>query len=213
MRVGYRRVSSIDQKLDRQELGEIDRVFEEKVNRKNKDRATLQEMISFVRAGDEVVVFSIDRLARDLCDLQSIIYQLNEKGVTVSFLSERLSFGSDSDDAFDKPQLHVMGALADFERNIIHKRQAERWELTKLILGKIKKMIALSNNFSKSKSKNLAYSEKIGNIKLVNQKSDAQKKSDDTEIDGVIPIRPQPPLPSQQKSDKNAENPVNVYGL
>ena len=82
-------------------------------------------MISFVREGDEVVVFSIDRLARDLRDLQSIISQLNEKGVTISFLSERLSFGSESNDAFAKLQLQMMGAFAEFERNIIHKRQAE----------------------------------------------------------------------------------------
>jgi len=125
MRVGYRRVSTVDQNLDRQELGEIDRVFEEKISGKNKDRAALQEMIAFVREGDEVVVFSIDRLARDLRDLQSIISQLNEKGVTISFLSERLSFGSESNDAFAKLQLQMMGAFAEFERNIIHKRQAE----------------------------------------------------------------------------------------
>ena len=125
MKVGYRRVSTVDQNLDRQELGDVERVFEEKVSGKNKDRAALQEMIAFVRDGDEVVVFSIDRLARDLRDLQSIISDLNEKGATISFLSERLSFSADSNDAFAKLQLQMMGAFAEFERNIIHKRQAE----------------------------------------------------------------------------------------
>ena len=125
MRVGYRRVSTVEQNFDRQELGDIDRVFEEKVSGKDVDRAALIEMIEYVREGDEVVVYSIDRLARDLRDLQSIISDLNDKGVSVSFISEGLKFGADSNDAFAKLQLQMMGAFAEFERNIIRKRQAE----------------------------------------------------------------------------------------
>ena len=125
MKVGYRRVSTIDQNLDRQELGAVDRVFEEKVSGKNTDRAALQEMIAFVREGDEVIVYSIDRLARDLRDLQSIIQTLLDKKVSVSFLSERLTFAADKDDPFSRLQLHLMGAFSEFERQIIRKRQAE----------------------------------------------------------------------------------------
>lgn len=125
MKVGYRRVSTIDQNLERQDLGEVERVFEEKVSGKNTDRAALQEMIAFVREGDEVIVFSIDRLARDLRDLQTIIQTLNDKGVSITFLSERLTFTGDTDDAFSRLQLQLMGAFAEFERNIIRKRQAE----------------------------------------------------------------------------------------
>ena len=125
MRVGYRRVSTVEQNLDRQDLGVVERVFEDKASGKDADREQLQEMISFVREGDEVVVYSIDRLARDLRDLQSIITQLNDKGVAIEFLSERLVFSGNSDDAFAKLQLQMMGAFAEFERNIIRKRQAE----------------------------------------------------------------------------------------
>jgi len=125
MRVGYRRVSTVEQNLDRQDLGAVERVFEDKASGKDADREQLQEMISFVREGDEVVVYSIDRLARDLRDLQSIITQLNDKGVAIEFLSERLVFSGNSDDAFAKLQLQMMGAFAEFERNIIRKRQAE----------------------------------------------------------------------------------------
>lgn len=125
MKVGYRRVSTIDQNLERQDLGDVDRVFEEKVSGKNTERAALQDMLSFVREGDEVVVFSIDRLARDLRDLQTIIQTLNDKGVTIFFISEKLTFNGDSDDAFSRLQLQLMGAFAEFERNIIRKRQAE----------------------------------------------------------------------------------------
>lgn len=125
MKVGYRRVSTIDQNLDRQELGAVDRVFEEKVSGKNTDRAALQEMIAFVREGDEVFIYSIDRLARDLRDLQSIIQTLLDKKVSITFLSERLSFSADKEDAFSRLQLQLMGAFAEFERNIIRKRQSE----------------------------------------------------------------------------------------
>lgn len=126
MRVGYRRVSSVEQNLDRQELGgDVDRIFEEKVSGKDTNREALQEMLGFVRDGDEVVVWSIDRLARDLRDLQSIIQQLNDKGVVISFLSERLTFTGKADDAFSRLQLQMMGAFAEFERNIMRKRQAE----------------------------------------------------------------------------------------
>ena len=125
MRVGYRRVSTVEQNLDRQDLGVVERVFEDKASGKDSDREQLQEMISFVREGDEVVVYSIDRLARDLRDLQSIITQLNDKGVAIEFLSERLMFSGNRDDAFAKLQLQMMGAFAEFERNIIRKRQAE----------------------------------------------------------------------------------------
>ncbi|WP_294620670.1 recombinase family protein [uncultured Roseovarius sp.] len=124
--IGYRRVSSEGQNLDRQDLGELDKVFEEKLSGKSaKDRPALQAMIDYAREGDSVVVYSIDRLARDLRDLQDIISTLNDKGVDISFLSESLTFSADADDAFAKLQLQMMGAFAEFERNIIRKRQAE----------------------------------------------------------------------------------------
>ena len=125
MKVGYRRVSTIDQNLDRQDMSGVDRIFEDKASGKNTDRVALQEMIAFVRAGDEVLVHSIDRLARDLRDLQSIITTLNEKGVSVEFISERLLFSGDASDPFAQLQLQIIGSVAQFERAIIRKRQAE----------------------------------------------------------------------------------------
>lgn len=126
MRIGYRRVSTIDQNLARQDLGEVDKVFEEKLSGASaKDRPQLQAMIEFAREGDEVVIYSIDRMARDLRDCLNIVTTLNNKGVTVTFLSERLSFTGGTDDPFAKLQLHLMSAFAEFERAIIRKRQAE----------------------------------------------------------------------------------------
>lgn len=124
--VGYRRVSTAEQNLDRQDLGPIDKMFEEKMSGKSaKDRPALQAMLDYIREGDMVQVYAIDRLARDLRDLQDIIQTVNDKGVSIAFLSEGLTFSTDKTDALAKLQLHMMGAFAEFERNIIRKRQAE----------------------------------------------------------------------------------------
>ncbi|NDB62032.1 recombinase family protein [bacterium] len=124
-KVGYRRVSSIEQNLDRQELKDCEKVFEEKASGADKERKALKDMIDWVREGDEVFVWSIDRLARDLRDLQDIVSTLNDKGVSISFISEKLTFSADKNDAFAKLQLHLIGSFAEFERSIIRKRQAE----------------------------------------------------------------------------------------
>jgi DNA invertase Pin-like site-specific DNA recombinase len=131
MKVGYRRVSTIDQSFDRQQLSDVDRVFEEKVSGKNTDRSALQEMIAFVREGDEVIIHSIDRLARDLRDLQAIIQKLNDKRVSVTFLSERLIFSADTNDPFARLQLQMMGAFAQLEHALIVRRIREGVERAK----------------------------------------------------------------------------------
>jgi len=93
-----------------------------------KDRPALQAMINYARESDAFVFYSIDRLARDLKD---IISTLDNKRVSISFLAERLTFSAEADDAFAKLQLQMMGAFAEFERNIIRKRQAEGISKTK----------------------------------------------------------------------------------
>ncbi|GAB5540232.1 MAG: recombinase family protein [Salibacteraceae bacterium] len=130
--VGYRRVSTIDQKLDRQDLGATDKIFEEKLSGKSaNDRPALQALIEYVREGDKVVVYSIDRLARDVRDLQDIVNIVTDRGASISFLSENRIFSAEKDDAFAKLQVQMMGAFAEFERNIIRKRQAEGIEKAK----------------------------------------------------------------------------------
>ena len=122
-KIGYTRVSTLDQSTDRQELGDI-RIFEDKASGKNTDRPALQEMLAYIREGDEVVVYSIDRLARNLRDLEDIIKEVNSKGASVTFLTEKLTF-SGSDDAMSTLMLQMMGAFSQFERSMIRKRQAE----------------------------------------------------------------------------------------
>ena len=98
-RVGYQRVSSAGQNTERQDLGEVDKLFTDRQSGKDTKRPELQTMLEYVRDGDAVVVHSIDRLARDLRDLQDIVTTLNDKGVAVSFLSEGLTFDPSKQDA------------------------------------------------------------------------------------------------------------------
>ena len=131
---GYIRVSTLDQRTDRQLEGiELDRVFEDRVSGKNmKDRPQLAELIKYVREGDEVFVHSMDRLARNLEDLLQIVRTLTDKGVKINFLKENLSFDPDQAAApMSKLILSVMGAVAEFERELILERQREGIALAK----------------------------------------------------------------------------------
>jgi DNA invertase Pin-like site-specific DNA recombinase len=124
--VGYRRVSSIDQSLERQDLGDIEKVFEEKLSGASaSDRPALQDMIGWVREGDLVVVHSIDRLARNLADLLGIVTTLNNKGVSLKFIKDNLTFPPEGSDGASKLYLSILGAVAEFERSIIKQRQRE----------------------------------------------------------------------------------------
>lgn len=124
--VGYRRVSTIDQSLERQDLGQVEKVFEEKVSGATaSDRPMLQELIGWVREGDLVVVYSIDRLARNLQDLLSIVTTLNDKGVSIRFIKDNLTFPPEGTDGASKLYLSILGAVAEFERSIIKQRQRE----------------------------------------------------------------------------------------
>lgn len=130
--VGYRRVSTLDQSLERQELGEVEKVFEEKLSGASaSDRPALQEMLGWVREGDVVVVHSIDRLARNLQDLLSIVTTLNNKGVSIRFIKDNLTFPPEGHDGAAKLYLSILGAVAEFERSIIKQRQREGIEKAK----------------------------------------------------------------------------------
>jgi DNA invertase Pin-like site-specific DNA recombinase len=125
MRVGYIRVSSVGQNTDRQ-LDGIDtgRIFTDKASGKDVLRPQLAELILFVRDGDTVVVHSMDRLARNLDDLRRIVRMLTGKGVRVEFVKENLTFSGD-DSPMANLLLSVMGAFAEFERELLRERQAE----------------------------------------------------------------------------------------
>ena len=130
-RVGYVRVSSLHQNTARQLHGEsLDRVFEDRVSGKEMQRPALQQMLAHVRQGDTIVVHSLDRLGRNMIDLQRIIADLTSRGVTIEFLKEHLTFTGD-DNAMSRLLLGIMGSLSQFERELIRERQAEGITLAK----------------------------------------------------------------------------------
>jgi DNA invertase Pin-like site-specific DNA recombinase len=125
VRVGYVRVSTVEQNTVRQLDGiAVDRTFIDTASGKDTTRPRLDELIAFVRAGDTVLVHSMDRLARNLDDLRRLVRTLTGKGVRVEFVKEQLTFtGEDSPMA--TLLLSVMGAFAEFERALILERQRE----------------------------------------------------------------------------------------
>src|SRR5919199_2285181 len=130
-RVGYIRVSTLDQEAGRQLEGmQLDRTFTDHASGKDTKRPQLEQLLSFVRSGDTVIVHSMDRLARNLDDLRRIVQTLTGKGVRIEFVKEHLTFiGEDS--PMSNLMLSVMGAFAEFERALIHERQREGIALAK----------------------------------------------------------------------------------
>jgi DNA invertase Pin-like site-specific DNA recombinase len=130
-RIGYIRVSTLDQHVERQLEGiAVDKTFIDHASGKDTTRPQLALLMSFVRTGDTVIVHSMDRLARNLDDLRRIVRTLTDRGVRIEFVKEHLVFtGEDSPMA--SLMLSVMGAFAEFERALIHERQREGIALAK----------------------------------------------------------------------------------
>ena len=93
MKIGYVRVSTVEQHEERQiielkEKANVERIYKDKLSGKNTERPQLRAMIDFAREGDTIYVSEFSRLARSTKDLLSIIQDLREKGVQVISLKE-----------------------------------------------------------------------------------------------------------------------------
>jgi DNA invertase Pin-like site-specific DNA recombinase len=128
--VGYIRVSSVGQNTDRQLDGvHLNKMFEEKVSGKNAgSRDVLNLCLDYLREHDTLHVHSIDRLARNMADLLSIVDDLVKRDVTIKFHSEALTFAPKDDDPMASLMLHMLGAFAEFERKLIGQRRKEGLE-------------------------------------------------------------------------------------
>jgi DNA invertase Pin-like site-specific DNA recombinase len=125
LRIGYVRVSSLDQNTQRQLEGvELDKTFTDKCSGKDTKRPQLQAALVHLREGDVLVIHSMDRLARNLDDLRRIVTELTAKGVRIQFMKEGMLFTGE-DSAMSKLLLSVMGAFAEFERALLRERQRE----------------------------------------------------------------------------------------
>lgn len=125
MKVGYVRVSTVDQHEDRQvralEECNCEKMFIDKQSGKNMERLGLKQALEYVREGDTIVVSSFDRLARSTQDLLSIVSTLEEKGVTLISLKESV----DTHTSTGRLMLTLIAAIATFERECLLERQRE----------------------------------------------------------------------------------------
>lgn len=130
-RVGYQRVSTVDQNTERQLDGvAVDKLFTDRASGKDANRPELVRALEYVREGDTLVVHSMDRLARNLDDLRRIVRELTDKDIRVEFVKESLTFTGE-DSAMSTLLLSMLGAVAEFERSMILERQREGIALAK----------------------------------------------------------------------------------
>ena len=124
-RIGYIRVSTLDQNTERQLDGvELDKLFTEKASGKDTKRPLLTAALEYVREGDTLLVHSMDRLGRNAEDLLRIVRELAGRGVSVQFVKNRLTFAGKAD-PMGKLMLTMLAAFGEFERELIRERQRE----------------------------------------------------------------------------------------
>ncbi|MBS0240350.1 MAG: recombinase family protein [Proteobacteria bacterium] len=125
-RIGYARVSSTDQDLSLQKAalkaaGCTTIRAEKRSGTTTKGRTELETVLDFLREGDELVVTRIDRLARSIADLQTIVRAIREKGAALRATEQPI----DTSTAAGKAFLDMLGVFAEFETNLRKERQLE----------------------------------------------------------------------------------------
>ena len=148
MKIGYIRVSTADQNLDRQrealEKYGIERWFEEKISGKDTNRPELQAMLHFAKEGDTIYVHDFSRLARSTKDLLDIVEKLTNDRISIVSIKESL----DSSTPTGKLMLTMIAAIDEFEREIMLERQREGIEIAKRKgVYKGRKRIGLPSDF------------------------------------------------------------------
>lgn len=122
-KIGYIRVSTLDQKTDRQRIAlkecKVEKIFEEKISGKNMNRPQLKKMLEYIREGDTLYIESISRLARSTRDLLSLIELLQNKKVYLISLKENI----DTSTPQGRFVLTIFGALSELERENTLQRQ------------------------------------------------------------------------------------------
>lgn len=137
MKIGYARVSTVGQDLATQkellEAEGCERLFVEKVTgTSTAPRKALANMLDHVRAGDTVYITKIDRLARSIIDLNKIVTELNDKGVSIVFIQDNLTFkAGENVTAMQELMFNILGSFAQFERSLIVERTTEGRERAK----------------------------------------------------------------------------------
>lgn len=124
MLVGYARVSTKDQdhalQIDALKKAGCEKIFEEKASGAKNDRPVLAEVIQYMREGDVLVVWKLDRLSRSLKHLIETVEVLRERGIGLKSLTNPV----DTTTASGKLVFNIFSALAEFERELIQERVA-----------------------------------------------------------------------------------------
>ena len=136
-KIGYARVSTTDQNLDRQleQLKHVDRLFQEAVSGVSKDRPQLKAMLDYIREGDIVVVTELERLGRNNQELTEIMNQIQTKGATLEVLNLPTLRGIEDDNLrrlLNNLILELYKYQAQAERERIKERQAQGIAIAKI---------------------------------------------------------------------------------
>ena len=122
MKIGYARVSTLEQhpemQIDALKDSGCEKIYSDKVSGAKADRPGLQDALEYVRQGDCLVVWRLDRLGRSLKHLIEVVEGLESRGVGFISLQE----GFDTTTSGGKLIFQIFGALAEFERNLIRER-------------------------------------------------------------------------------------------
>jgi len=122
MQIGYARVSTIEQnvalQIDPLKQAGCERIFRDKASGAKTERPGLQEALEFLREGDSLAVWRLDRLGRSLKHLRETVNDLEERGI--GFRSSQESI--DTTTSGGRLIFHIFGALVEFERNLIRER-------------------------------------------------------------------------------------------
>jgi DNA invertase Pin-like site-specific DNA recombinase len=122
MKIGYARVSTDDQNLhlqvDALEQAGCEKIYRDRLGGGKTEQPGLQEALTYLRPGDTLVVWRLDRLGRSLKHLIEIVTSLEEKGIGFQSVQESI----DTTTSGGRLVFHIFGALAEFERNLIRER-------------------------------------------------------------------------------------------
>ena len=123
-RIGYTRVSTVAQTLDQQNealaSAGVTKVFSDVMSGARDDRPGLAALMEYVREGDTVVVWKLDRLGRNMLHILQTVKELTDRGVTLVSVTD----GIDSSTPAGRMMIGVLGSLAEYERELIKERTA-----------------------------------------------------------------------------------------
>jgi DNA invertase Pin-like site-specific DNA recombinase len=148
VRIGYTRVSTVSQTLDQQEAAleaaGVTKTFSDTMSGARDDRPGLAALMEYVREGDTVAVWKLDRLGRNTLHILETIKALTDRGITLVSTSD----GIDSSTAAGRMMIGVLGSLAEYERELVRERTALKRQASRAngnSFGRRKKVADLSH--------------------------------------------------------------------